>query len=159
WPPVIAAGIPSIGWRATMLAFGIVSGLAVVAAGLVCLRQPPTGHLTFNAEASGGAIPGQSARRTFSLLCLAGFLCFTPVAMPLGHVIALCSDLGVAPSRGALMLSVMLGAAFISRLFWGWLSDTVGGLYTVLAGSICQAAAMVGFILTQDEAGLVAVAA
>ena len=37
-------------------------------------------------------------------------------------------------------------------IFWGWLSDTVGGLYTILAASICQAAAMVGFILTQDEA-------
>ena len=57
------------------------------------------------------------------------------------------------------MLSVLLGSAFISRMFWGWLSDTVGGLYTILAGSICQAAAMVGFILTQDEAGLFAVAA
>ena len=79
--------------------------------------------------------------------------------MPMGHVVALCSDLGIPPARGALMLSVLLGSAFVSRLFWGWLSDTFGGLYTVLAGSICQAAAMVGFMVTQDEAGLFAVSA
>jgi MFS family permease len=54
---------------------------------------------------------------------------------------------------------VLLGSAFVSRLFWGWLSDTVGGLYTILAGSACQAVAMLGFILTRDEAGLFAVAA
>jgi MFS family permease len=81
------------------------------------------------------------------------------MAMPLGHVVALCSDLGIAPERSALLLSVLLGSAFVSRLFWGWLSDTVGGLYTILAGSACQAVAMLGFILTRDEAGLFAVAA
>ena len=159
WPPVIALGIANFGWRATMLAFGIASALAIVLAALACLRPTPTGHLLAEEGSSPGVISGQSARRTFVHLCLAGFLCCTPMAMPLGHIVALCSDLGIAPSRGALMLSVLLGSAFISRMFWGWLSDTVGGLYTILAGSICQAAAMVGFILTQDEAGLFAVAA
>src|SRR5262245_15582152 len=159
WPPIIALGISSIGWRATMLAFGIVSALAIVLATLVCLRPTPTEHQRADEGGSSGSISGQTPQRTFFLLCAAGFLCCTPMAMPLGHVVALCSDLGIAPARGALMLSVLLGSAFISRLFWGWLSDTVGGLYTVLAGSICQAAAMVGFILTQDEAGLFAVAA
>jgi len=57
------------------------------------------------------------------------------------------------------MLSVLLGSAFVSRLFWGWLSDHAGGLYTILAASVCQAAALAGFIVTQDEAGLFAVAA
>ena len=39
------------------------------------------------------------------------------------------------------------------------LSDRAGGLYTILAASICQAVAIAGFILTQDEAGLFAVSA
>jgi hypothetical protein len=41
----------------------------------------------------------------------------------------------------------------------GWLSDTLGGLTTLLIGSLAQAAAVTGFIVTQDEAGLFAVAA
>jgi MFS family permease len=159
WPPLIALGIATVGWRATMLAFGIASALAIAVAALVFLRPTPAGHLLSEGEGSAGVIAGQSPRRTFVLLCLAGFLCCTPMAMPMGHVVALCSDLGIPPARGALMLSVLLGSAFVSRLFWGWLSDTVGGLYTILAGSICQAAAMVGFIVTQDEAGLFAVSA
>ena len=44
-------------------------------------------------------------------------------------------------------------------MFWGWLTDRVGGLYTILAASICQAAALAGFVFTQDEAGLFAVSA
>jgi MFS family permease len=159
WPPVIALGISTVGWRATMLAFGIASALAVAVATLVCLRPTPTAHLHSAEASASGVIAAWSPRRTFVLLCLAGFLCCTPMAMPLGHVVALCSDLGIPPSRGALMLSVLLGAAFVSRLFWGWLADTAGGLYTVLAGSVCQAAAMVGFVLVQDEVGLCAVAA
>jgi MFS family permease len=37
-------------------------------------------------------------------------------------------------------------------------SDRVGGLRTVLAGSLCQIVAMGGFLLTRNEAGLFVVA-
>jgi predicted MFS family arabinose efflux permease len=47
---------------------------------------------------------------------------------------------------------------FLSRQFWGLIVDRVGGLRTVLAGSVCRITAMAGFLLTQDEAGLFAVA-
>jgi len=57
------------------------------------------------------------------------------------------------------MLSVLLGTALISRQFWGFLSDHCGGLYTILAASACQAVALIGFAVTQDEAGLFAVSA
>ena len=57
------------------------------------------------------------------------------------------------------LLSVLLGCAFVSRQFWGWVSDRIGGLRTVLAGSLCQVVALVGFLVTQDEVGLFAVAA
>ena len=81
------------------------------------------------------------------------------MAMPQGHLVAFCTDLGFAPSQGAAMLSVLLACAFVSRQFWGWVADRIGGLRTVLAGSACQIVAMAGFLLTQSEAGLFAVAA
>ena len=91
-------------------------------------------------------------------LAAAAFMCCVPMAMPQGHLVALCTDLGIAPSRGAAMLSVLLTCAFFSRLFWGRVADRIGGLRTVLAGSVCQIVAMVGFLLTHSEAGLFAVA-
>jgi MFS family permease len=54
---------------------------------------------------------------------------------------------------------VLLGTAFISRQFWGWVSDHIGGLRTVLTGSMLQITAMTAFMLTQDEVGLFTVAA
>ena len=93
-----------------------------------------------------------------ALLAAAAFMCCVPMAMPQGHLVALCTDLGIAPSHGAAMLSVLLTCAFFSRLFWGRVADRIGGLRTVLAGSVCQIVAMVGFLLTHSEAGLFAVA-
>ena len=94
-----------------------------------------------------------------ALLCLAGFLCCVPMALPASHLVAFCSDLGIAPAQGAAMLSVMLGCAFLSRQFWGWYGDRLGGLRAVLAGSACQAVAIGCFLLTQNEAGLFLVVA
>jgi len=81
------------------------------------------------------------------------------MAMPQGHLVAFCSDIGIPATHGAAMLSVLLGCAFLARVFWGLVTDRIGGLRTVLAGSVCQITAMIGFLATQDEAGLFAVAA
>jgi MFS family permease len=81
------------------------------------------------------------------------------MAMPQAHLPALCSDLGILVSHGAAMLSVLLATAFVSRQFWGWVSDRMGGLNTVLTGSIFQILAMTAFIFTQDEIGLFTVSA
>jgi MFS family permease len=79
--------------------------------------------------------------------------------MPQGHLVAFCTDLGITPTHSAAMLSVVLGTAFVTRQFWGVISDRIGGLPTVLAGSAVQAAAMIAFLLTQDEIGLFTVSA
>jgi MFS family permease len=75
------------------------------------------------------------------------------------ELVAFCSDLGISAAHGAAMLSVLLGAAFFIRQLWGVISDRIGGLYTMLAGSACQAVGMAAFLLTQDEVGLFTVAA
>jgi MFS family permease len=81
------------------------------------------------------------------------------MSMPQSHLVAFCSDLGISPAHGAAMVSVLLGSAFFSRQIWGAISDRIGGLYTMLLGSACQALGMAAFLLTQDEAGLFTVAA
>jgi MFS family permease len=81
------------------------------------------------------------------------------MAMPQNHLVAFCSDLGITASVGALMLSVLLGTAFLSRQIWGLLSDRIGGLRTALLGSTLQALAMLAFVFTQGELGLLTVSA
>jgi MFS family permease len=81
------------------------------------------------------------------------------MSMPQGHLVAFCNDLGISRAVSALMLSVLLGTAFLSRQIWGAISDKIGGLSTVLIGSAWQAAAMMAFLFTQNEVGLFTVSA
>jgi MFS family permease len=161
WPSLFERGIALFGWRETMTIFAIVEVAAVIPFALLILRAPPEApHSGIVAAHARGAerVLGLPANVALALLAVAGFMCCVPMAMPQGHLVAFCTDLGFAPSHGAAMLSVLLGCAFVSRQFWGWVSDRIGGLHTILAGSLCQIVAMVGFLLTRSEPGLFAVA-
>ena len=73
------------------------------------------------------------------------------MAVPNGHLVAFCTDLGIAPAQGAAMLSVLLACAFLSRQFWGMLADRIGGLHAVMVGSACQAVAIGAFLLPRTR--------
>jgi MFS family permease len=57
------------------------------------------------------------------------------------------------------MLSVLLGFAFAARQFWGWMSDRIGGLKTLLWSALAQVITLSGFLMTRDEGLLFAVSA
>jgi MFS family permease len=162
WPSIFERAIAYAGWRQTMLAYCLIEIVAVVPLAAIFLGRAPELSLP------AGAFESVSARRTvmgwpselvFGLLAVAVVFCCATMAMPQAHLPALCSDLGILPSHGAAMLSVLLGTAFVSRQFWGWVADRVGGLDTVLIGSALQIIAMTAFMFTQDEIGLFTVAA
>jgi MFS family permease len=161
WPTLFERGIAVLGWQQTMLLYAALQFAAILPAALLVFGTPPeaSGADAATEPAPGACVLGWPPRVVQVLLCAAGFLCCIPMAMPQGHLVAFCSDIGIPAAHGAAMLSVLLGCAVVSRQFWGLVADRVGGLRTILAGSVCQIAAMIGFLLTQDEAGLFAVAA
>lgn len=160
WPPLFEQATALWGWRETMRGFGILVAVLVVPLALVMLKTPPQ-HPPISAATTSQVgderALGLPRNVTFWMLAAASFLCCIPMSMPQAHLIALCGDLGLVAGRGALMLSVLLICAFMSRQFWGWLSDRVGALTTLLICSGCQAVAMLGFLLAKDEASLFAV--
>ncbi|MFL5255149.1 MAG: MFS transporter [Rhodopila sp.] len=160
WPTPMEIGIAHYGWQVTMLCFGIVV-LALLP--LVLLLRPAPEPLSAGPAVagvlSGGRVLGLRPNTTMVLLCIASFCCCVPMALPASHLVAFCGDIGISAAHGALMLSVMLGCAFVSRQGWGLFAHRYGGLRIVLAGSAFQAAAIGAFMLTQNEAGLFAVAA
>lgn len=94
-----------------------------------------------------------------ALLCMAGVACCVAMAMPQVHIVAYCGDLGFGLARGAEMLSVMLAMGIISRLLSGWVSDYIGGLRTLLLGSVLQGIALLMFLNTTGLVSLYIVAA
>jgi len=162
WPPVFERAIAWLGWRQTMLWYGVAAIVAIVPLAAMYFRHPPELFDQVAASVDGDGqtrLLGLPRNVVFALMCGAGVMCCIPMAMPQGHLVAFCTDLGIARSTGALMLSVLLSTAFLSRQIWGLIADRVGGLATVLIGSAWQAASMVFFLFTQNEAGLFAVAA
>ena len=85
-----------------------------------------------------------------ALLCVAGVACCVAMSMPQVHIVAYCGDLGYGAANGARMLSLMLAAMFgfgiVSRLAWGWVSDRVGGVRTLVASSLLQGIALALFL-------------
>jgi MFS family permease len=162
WPPLFERVIAGYGWRQTMLWYAIAEIVVIVPLAVIYFRSPPE----VIHPAAVTANNGKAARVldwppnfVFAMMCGAAVLCCIPMAMPQGHLVAFCSDLGISRSTGAMVLSVLLGTAFLSRQIWGAISDRIGGLATVLIGSAWQTASMTAFLFTQHETGLFMIAA
>jgi MFS family permease len=161
WPPLFERAILGFGWRQTMLWYALAEIIVIVPLAAIYFRHPPEEVRSVAADSAGighARVMGLPRNLVFAMMCAAGILCCIPMAMPQGHLVAFCSDLGISRTMGALMLSVLLGTAFISRQVWGVISDRIGGLATVLIGSVWQTASMTGFLLTQNEVGLFTIA-
>jgi cyanate permease len=135
WPSLFQISIDRVGWQQTMAGFAVIVVVAVVPIALWCLRlsPPSTGAAAAAAAGPSAGTPVLGLRPNTAMLLLAAapFFCCIPMAMPTAHLVALCSDDGISPEQGTLMLSMLLGLAFASRQFWGWVADSLGGLRTV----------------------------
>ncbi len=68
------------------------------------------------------------------------------MSMPQVHIVAYCVDLGYGIAPGADMIALMTGAGVVSRLLSGYLADKIGGVWTLLIGSVLQCAALFLYI-------------
>jgi MFS family permease len=162
WPVLFERAMTDYGWRATMIGWAVVMLVAIPPIAFLFLHRPPEVPASFFREGTADEqrfVLGLRPNVVLAILSIAGFCCCIPMSIPQGHLVAFCSDIGIAAAQGAAMLSVLQAAAFASRMFWGWLSDRIGGLLTVLLGSACQTLAIAAFMATQDEAGLFAISA
>src|SRR4029077_18432232 len=139
----------TVGWRQTYVGVGIFCFLAMLPLAFALRRRPPahaaTGPATHASHASARPL-GFSPGALQAILCVAGLACCVAMSMPQVHIVAYCGDLGFGPARGAEMLSLMLGVGIVSRLASGWICDRIGGLRTLLLGSILQGVALALFV-------------
>ena len=150
WPPLVQYGITTIGWRDTYLSLGVVCGIGMFLLSLKMRAKPPIPKVSV---ASASTL-GDDSTRPFGLrpshaqllLCTAGVACCVAMAMPQVHIVAYCTDLGYGAARGAEMLSLMLTCGIVSRLVSGFICDRIGGIKTLLLGSVLQGIALVAFL-------------
>jgi len=161
WPPVIYHLVEAGGWRRTQFivgAFCVVAMLPLVAV----LRRRLAAHQANAAAAvaaDSNASLGLSPNALFALLCIAGVACCVAMSMPQVHIVAYCGDLGYGVARGAEMLSLMLGFGIVSRVASGFVADRIGGVATLLIGSVLQGVALLLYLLFDGLASLYVISA
>lgn len=147
WPPVVQHFIAGYGWRATHIGIGLFCVCTMLPLVLL-MRRRMDNHGSASAAAAAAAVASRQAEMPFSpltlqvLLCVAGVACCVAMSMPQVHIVAYCGDLGYGVARGAEMLSLMLGFGIISRIASGFIADRIGGVRTLLLGSVLQGVAL-----------------
>jgi len=160
WPPVVNWGLQTAGWRTTHVAVGIFTAVAMALA-LVVLR------VLMGAAARRSHVNAPPPRVDLRLstnaltavLSLASIACCVAMSMPQVHIVAYCGDLGYGVARGAEMLSLMLGFGIISRIGSGFLADRIGGIRTLLIGSVAQGTALMFYMFFDSLTSLYIISA
>src|SRR5947209_654535 len=141
--------------------FGILAParLAFMLPLLLLLRRPaPRNNPAQAATARSGKL-GLSPGALHALLCIAGLACCVAMAMPQVHIVAYCGDLGYGVARGAEMLSLMMAFGIVSRIGSGYLADKIGGLRTLLIGSVAQGFALLFYVFFDSLSSLFIISA
>lgn len=150
WPPIVQHLVETVGWRGAYNTLALVSLVAMPLLALALKPRPPA---AVPGVTRGGAVArpserpfGFSMNQAQALLCVAGVACCVAMSMPQVHIVAYCTDLGFGAAQGAQMLSLMLAAGIVSRLVSGMICDRIGGIRTLLLGSVLQGTALLLFL-------------
>lgn len=148
WPIVLTGVLASHGWRAVCLVLALMVAGLVVPLALLLRRRVPDLSMAAAAQHVRTMPHGRafSPRALTWMLALAGVACCVAMSMPQVHIVALCVDLGYGPAVGAEMLSVMLLGGVVSRLVSGFIADRLGGVLTLLIGSVLQMLALMLYL-------------
>ena len=161
WPPLINLGMQSAGWRTTHIAIGIFCAVAMTTGAAAAAR--PDRRRRCGADHDNAPPPRVDLRLSTNtltaLLCIASISCCVAMAMPQVHIVAYCGDLGYGVARGAEMLSLMMAFGIVSRIGSGFLADRIGGIRTLLIGSVAQGVALLFYLFFDSLTSLYVISA
>ena len=148
WPILLAGILEDSGWRTAYAVLAGATLVIVIPLAFALRRQvPESAHdMAEAASAANAQSSGLSHRALAWLLGVAGVGCCVAMSMPQVHIVSYCVDLGYGPAVGAEMLALMLLGGVASRIFSGLLADQLGGVRTLLLGSVLQAIALVLYL-------------
>ena len=149
WPTIVQDYVVTDGWRDAYMMIGMFCVVTMIPLALLLRTKLPK---RLRADGSVEVEEEHLLQSPFSprglqwLLAIAGVGCCVAMSMPQVHIVSYCVDLGYGAAVGAEMLALMSGAGVISRLASGFLADYIGGVRTLLLGSVLQCAALFFFL-------------
>ena len=139
WPTVLAGVLAQSDRRAVYPTLSVITTVVMPFLAMLLRRQVPDAAVGPTVETiSNSANISMSPARLQICLGFAGVACCVAMSMPQVHIVSYCVGLGYGPVAGAEMLALMLFGGVLSRIFFGLLSDRLGGVRTLLLGSALQ---------------------
>jgi MFS family permease len=160
WPPLVNWGVQSAGWRTTHIAIGIFCAVAMTLVLLALRARIGRAARRSHANAPSPRVDLRLSTNTLTvMLCTASIACCVAMAMPQVHIVAYCGDLGYGVAHGAEMLSLMMAFGVVSRIGSGFLADKIGGIRTLLIGSVAQGVALLFYLFFDSLTSLYIISA
>jgi MFS family permease len=153
WPQIYRWLLPAIGWRETLVIYGMVAGTLLFLCAFYVRPAPIVRARDRHRPEALPVLPVRSPTLMI-LLSAAGFCCCVAMAIPFVQMVAFCGDLGFADARGSDALSLILLTAVASVFAMGRLADYIGPIRVSLLCSLIQVASLVGFVFVQGLAGI-----
>jgi MFS family permease len=160
WPPLVNWGVQQAGWRTTHIALGLFCAASMTLLLLLLRARMGGAKARSHDDAPPPRVDLRLSTNTLTvLLCIASIACCVAMAMPQVHIVAYCGDLGYGVARGAEMLSLMMAFGVVSRIGSGFLADRIGGIRTLLIGSVAQGFALLFYLFFDGLSSLYIISA
>ena len=138
---ILVETLNNSGWRLVYFLLGLGSLVVIIPLGWVLNKNKILKKSNF-ASINIEYIAALKINNLTYLLGLAGFSCCVAMSMPQVHIVSYCVGLGFGNIVGGQMLSLMLIGGVFSRLIFGFVADRLGGIKSLLIGSILQCLAL-----------------
>ncbi|HEX7198433.1 MAG TPA: MFS transporter [Dongiaceae bacterium] len=153
WPQVYRWLLPDVGWRETLVIYGVVAGTLLFLCAFY-VRPSPVARRVGKYKAEDLSVLPMPSLALMGLLSAAGFCCCVAMAIPFVHMVAFCGDLGFAAARGSEAISLILLTAVASTFAMGRLADYIGPIKVSLLCALIQIASLLGFVFVESLSGI-----
>ena len=153
WPQVYRWLLPEVGWRQTLVIYGVTAGVLLFLCAFYVRPSPVARGKAARPVEDHSALPMPSLS-LMVLLSAAAFCCCTAMAVPFVHMVAFCGDLGFSSARGSEAIALILLTAVAATFAMGRLSDYIGPIKVSLLCALIQIASLLGFVFVESLSGI-----
>lgn len=153
WPQIYRLLLPDLGWRQSLVVYGVVAGALLFLLALYVRPSPVARARGPRAPEALDRLPLPSPA-LMTLLSAAGFCCCVAMAVPFVHMVAFCGDMGFASARGSEAVSLILLTAVAATFAMGRLADHIGPTRVSLLCAVIQIASLLGFVFVDSLGGI-----
>jgi len=173
--PMLATGIIIwLGWRAGLMAMGLIGAALIAACAITLVRDPEIRNLSPDGGVPGGidldnngetgtedawTVRAAVSTTAFWVITCVYILSWIMLFFPFVHLPIMAIELGYDAAQGATLVMTMGAGGIVGRILFGWISDRIGRLPTLYVALTFEVLAFVMFAKSSSLVSLYIAAA